>query len=190
MQGAEYTPGMPIRHPTLSMTRTAFFENGEAVGIDTDSPDRILARSEPMHPEDHDFDADLGPEDPGETFDLAGIKSIPRDALRTLLRFLVPNNSVSAKKRWRMAQLRVALTAHMLNIDGIGSKSFEELGQELGCTRALLSLYSLRMIDGLAIDKTRNGKCRRSREVYRQSATEVHRRQGHRMKQDVAAEVL
>jgi hypothetical protein len=80
----------------------------------------------------------------------------------------------------------VALLSHMLNVDGLGALSFEELGQELGCTRALLSLYSLRMIDGLQIDKCRNGKSRRSREVFRKSATEAHRRQGHRMKQDVA----
>ena len=166
--------------------RTAFFENGGAVELDNNSPDRILAKSEPMHPDDEDFDHELAAAEDGENIDLAGIRAIPRDALKTLLMFLIPSNSVSAKKRWRMAQLRLSLLSHMLNVDGIGQKSFEELGQELGCTRALLSLYSLRMIDGLAIDKTRNGKCRRSREVYRQSATEAHRRQGHRMKQDVA----
>jgi hypothetical protein len=167
--------------------RTAFFDDhGAATAADNNSPDRILARSEPMHPTDEDFDHDYAPDHDGETFDAAAIKNIPRDALKVILRFIIPSTSSSQAKRWRIAQLRVALLAHMLDIDGIGSKSFEELGQELGCTRALLSLYSLRMIDGLTIDKTRNGKARRSREVYRQSATEAHRRQGHRMKQDVA----
>ncbi len=168
--------------------KTAFFENGEAVELDFNSADRILARSEAMHPDDEDFDHDFAPEDDGDTIEAAGIKSIPRDALRTLLRFLVPNNSVSAKKRWRMAQLRLVLLSHMLDIDNIGQKSFEELGTELGCTRALLSFYSLRMIDGIGIDKTRNGKRREAREVYRQTATEAHRRAGHRMTADKAAE--
>ena len=173
------------------MSRTAFFDDhGAACGLDCNSPDRLLAKSEAWHPEDDGTDADLGPEDPGENIDLAGIKSIPRDALRTLLRFLVPTNSVSEVKRWRMAQLRLALLSHMLDVDGIGSKSFEELGQELGCTRALLSLYSLRMIDGLQIDKCRNGKSRRSREVYRETATAAHRRAGHRMASDEGKEAL
>jgi hypothetical protein len=162
-------------------------EDGHLVNIDEDSPLRLLARREPLHPDDpDDFDADFRPDDNGERIDFEGIKAVPRDALKTLLRFLVPSNSVSAKKKWRITQLRVALLSHMLNVDGLGALSFEELGQELGCTRALLSLYSLRMIDGLQIDKCRNGKSRRSREVFRKSATEAHRRQGHRMKQDVA----
>jgi hypothetical protein len=169
--------------------RTAFFDDhGAAVELDCNSPARILARSEPLHPDDEDFDPDLGPEDPGENIDLAGITSIPRDALRTLLRFLVPNNSVNAQKRWRMMTLRTALLAHMLDIDGIGQKSFEDLGQELGCTRALLSLYSLRMIDGIGIDKTRNGKRREARAVYRKTATEAHRRAGHSMSSDKRTE--
>jgi hypothetical protein len=162
-------------------------EDGHLIKIDENTPARILARSEPMHEADgDDWDRDLAPDDAPETFDAAAIKNIPRDALKVILRFIIPSTSSSEAKRWRIAQLRVALLAHMLDIDGIGSKSFQQLGDELGCTRALLSLYSLRLIDGLTIDKTRNGKCRRSREVYRQTATEAHRRQGHRMKQDVA----
>jgi hypothetical protein len=187
-QAGEKTPrGGSIRHPALSM-RTAFFENGGAVGLDENTPARIMARKEALHPTDEDFDADLAPDDDGETIDLAGIKSIPRDALRTLLRFLVPNNSVSAKKRWRMAQLRVALLAQMLDIDGIGQKSFQQLGDELGCSRALLSLYSLRIVDGLTLNKAPNGKCRASRLVYKKTSTEAHRRAGHRMTADKLAE--
>lgn len=166
--------------------RNHYSEEGHLVSVDENSPDKLAARREALHPEDRDFDADLAPDDGGEDVDLAGIKNIPRAALALLVRWLIPPNAPGARKKWRVAQIRLALLAHLLDLDGIGSKSFEELGQELGCTRALLSLYSLRMIDGLAIDKTRNGKCRRSRDVYRQSATEAHRRQGHRMKQDVA----
>jgi hypothetical protein len=130
-----------------------------------------------------DDDDDAAPE-----IDADRLADVPPDALKILVRFLIPSNSVSEKKRWRMMTLRTALLAHMLDIDGIGKKSFEELGQELGCTRALLSLYSLRMIDGLGIDKCRNGKSRSSRQVFRKSATEAHRRARHRMTADKPAE--
>jgi hypothetical protein len=183
-------PACGIRHLALSM-RTAFFEDGNAVGIDTDSPDKIMARSESLHELDgDDWDADLGPCDGDETIEAAGIKNIPRDALRTLLRFLVPNNSVNTKKRWRMAQLRVALLSHMLNVDGLGVLSFEELGKELGCTRSLLSLYSLRIVDGLTLNKAPNGKCRASRLVYQKTSKEAHRRQGHKIHSDKAEVAL
>jgi hypothetical protein len=168
--------------------RNHFSEDGHLVSIDENSPARIAARREPLHDKDLDFDHELAPDDDGERIDFEGIKAVPRDALKILLRFLIPSNSISEKKRWRMAQLRVALLSHMLDVDGLGSKSFEELGQELGCTRALLSLYSLRMIDGLGIDKCRNGKSRSSRQVFRKSATEAHRRAGHTMS-DTPAEV-
>jgi hypothetical protein len=168
--------------------RTYHTDSGHLVNIDSDTPDRLLARSEAWHPGDDGTDADLGPENDGERIDFEGIKAVPRDALKTLLRFLIPSNSVSEAKRWRMAQLRVALMAQMLDVDGLGSKSFRELGEELGCTRALLSLYSLRMIDGLSIEKSRNGKKRSARSVYAASSTEAHRRAGHRMTADKLAE--
>jgi hypothetical protein len=168
--------------------RNHYTEGGHLVSVDKNSPARILAKSEAWHPEDDGTDADLGPEDDGERIDFEGIKAVPRDALKTLLRFLIPSNSVSEAKRWRMAQLRVALMAQMLDVDGLGSKSFRELGEELGCTRALLSLYSLRMIDGLSIEKSRNGKKRSARSVYAASSTEAHRRAGHRMTADKAVE--
>jgi hypothetical protein len=166
-------------------------EDGHLVNIDEDSPLRLLARREPLHPDDpDDFDADFRPDDNGERIDFEGIKAVPRDALKTLLRFLVPSNSVSEKKKWRMAQLRVALLSHMLNVDGLGALSFEELGKELECTRSLLSLYSLRIVDGLTLNKAPNGKQRSAREIYRQTATAAHRRAGHRMASDESKEAL
>ena len=181
---------LPIGHPALCMrNHNHYSEAGHLITIDQGSPDKIAARREALHETDgEDWDHEYAPDDGGEDVDLAGIKSIPRDALRTLLRFLVPSNSVSEKKRWRMMTIRTALMAHMLDIDGIGKKSLAQLGEELDCTRALLSLYTLRMIDGLGIDKTRNGKSRQAREVYRKSATEAHRRAGHTMS-DTPAEV-
>jgi biotin operon repressor len=168
--------------------RNHFSEDGHLVSIDEHTPDRIAARKEPLHPDDDDFDADFAPDEGGEDIDFEAIKAVPRDALKILLRFLIPANSPFAKKRWRSMQLRTVLLAHMIDLDGLGQKSFQQLGDELGCSRANLSLLSLRLIDGLSIQKTRNGKSRASREVYRKSSTDSHRRQGHRMSADKPAE--
>jgi hypothetical protein len=162
----------------------AGFEAGVGlVGVDYGSPDRIAAHREPLHESDDDYDPSFAPCDMGENIDVHGIKDIPRDALQRLVLFLVPVDSRPAK-RWRIAQLRLAVIANMVDQDGIGRLSFEDLAQELKCTRAILSYHSLKIIDGLGIDKARNGKCRRSREVYRETAIESHRRRGHRMASD------
>ena len=150
---------------------------------DHETPDKIIARTEAWH-EDDDEGSDplLSPAEDGLTIDLAGLRSIPTDALLILLRYIVQPDS--ATNRWRQAQVRVAVLSHMVNLDGIGSLSFAQLAQELGCSPALLSLRSIELIDGLAIDKTRNGKKRSSRETYRKTATEAHIRAGHRMTVD------
>ena len=141
-----------------------------------------------FHPVDHQnpLDALIEAEeaDDAENIDFAAIKGIPRDALMVLLRFLIPATAISPKKRWRRAQLRLAVLSHFLDVDGLGGRSFKELGEELGCTKALLSLYSLRLLDGLNIEKSRHGKSRVARESYRQSAIESHKRQGHTIKGD------
>lgn len=154
------------------------------VQVDWKSPAVLAARKEPLHETDGEaFDAELGPDDDGEFITLGDIEGIPRDALLKLVLWLIPSNSKPCK-RWRIGQLRLAIVAHMLDADGIGRESFEVLGKQLGCTRALLSYHSLKMIDALSIQKLRGGKPRRTREVYRQSAIESHRRRGHRIKQD------
>ena len=119
-----------------------------------------------------------------ENIDFKAVQGVPRDALLVLLRFIIPATAISPKKRWRRAQLRLAVLAHFLDVDGLGERSFKELGDQLGCTKALLSLYSLRMIDGLGINKTRHGKSKIARQSYRQSAIESHKRQGHIVKAD------
>jgi hypothetical protein len=163
------------------MTRT--YADCQLVDVEMTSPDRILARSEPWHADDDDTDRNLDPEDTAEQIDLAGLRSIPRDALLILLRYIVQPGA--AKHRWRQAQVRLAILAHMVNLDGIGALSYAGLAEELGCTRALLSMRSLELIDGLKIEKTRNGKRRSTRETYRKTATEAHARAGHRMAVEV-----
>ncbi len=170
----------------LSM-RTAYFEDGNAVGIDTDSPDKIMARSQSLHELDgDDWDADLGPEDDGETIEAAGLKSIPRQALLILLNFIFP--APGGTRPLRVAQLRLVTLAHLAGLEGIGDRTLTDLAAELGATRSLMSLYACRMVDQLGQSQVRGGKRREARQVYRKTATEAHRRAGHCMTADKAAE--
>ena len=192
-------PGMRIRHANQGiMSRTAFFDDhGAACGLDCNSPDRLLAKSEAWHPADDGTDADLAPDNGGETFDAAGVdapmgvsalKSIPRQALLILLGFIIP--PPGGTRPLRVAQLRLVTLAHLAGLEGIGDRTLTDLAAELGATRSLMSLYACRMVDQLGQSQVRGGKRREAREVYKRTATEAHRRQGHKMKQDVAAEAL
>lgn len=170
--------------PPLVMSEKLFIEgsgsDSHAVELDWNSPDKILARSEPMHPDDgDDIHEDYLHPDDGLTIDAQGIHAIPRDALRVLLLFLLPPGH--NRRRWRIGQLRLIVLAHMVGIESVSDYSLAQIADQIGCTRAILSLHQLRIVDSLRLDKARQGKSRRSREVYRRSATDAHRRLGHQM---------
>lgn len=116
-------------------------------------------------------------DDEADHQDILALKSIPPDALLVLLRFIISNTSV--KKRWRVSQLKLATLAHAAGMQGVGDKSLTELAVELGCTRSLLSLYSIRLADQLGINQVRGGKCRESREKYRKCALQSHIKKGN-----------
>jgi hypothetical protein len=109
--------------------------------------------------------------------DVLALRSIPPDALLVLLRFII--GSRCTRKRWRVAQLKLATLAHAAAMQGIGEKSLTELAAELGCTRSLLSLYSTRLADQLGLSQVRGGKCRSSRETYRKNALLSHQKRGN-----------
>jgi hypothetical protein len=159
------------------------YADNDLVQTDHNTPLHQLAKKEPWHDGDNSTDPQLDPADVAEDIDLAGLRSIPRAALLILLRYIVQPGA--AKHRWRQAQIRLAILAHMIDLDGIGGLSYAALAEELGCTRALLSMRSLELIDGLKIEKTRNGKRRSTRETYRRTATEAHARAGHRINVEV-----
>ncbi len=121
-------------------------------------------------------------QDDDEKVDLAGIKDIPREALAILLNWLVGEPTRHTAKRWRKCTLKVAAVSHMLNIQGLRELSLEQLGKQLGTTRANLSLYSLAVCDSAGIDKTFTGKARKSREVFSETTRAYHERAGHKMK--------
>ncbi len=166
--------------------RNHFSEDGHLVSIDESTPDRIMARKEALHPTDGDFDADFGPDDDGETFEAAGLKSIPRQALLHLLNFIFP--PPGGPRPLRAAQLRLVTLAHLAGLQGVGDRTLTDLARELGCTKSLLSLYSTRLTDQLGQAQVRGGKSRAARETYRQRALATHRALGHHMRADKLAE--
>jgi hypothetical protein len=151
------------------------FDNGEAVRADLDSPDRILSKKEPRHKNDIDTDPDLDFDDDTEALDLAGIKDIPRDALKQLLLFLIPKTT-DRGSRWKMATVRLAIVARILDIDEAGRVPLETLAKQIGVTRSLLSLRQLEIADQFELGKLRSSKSAAARQSYSVSATEAHRK--------------
>jgi hypothetical protein len=146
----------------------------EWADVELNSPDRILARSEPWHADDDSTDRHLDPEDTEETFDANGIKGIPRDALRQLLLFLIPRTEKPGK--WKMAAIRLAVVSRILNVDDLGKLPLETLAKQLGVTRSLLSLRQLEIADQFGLGKLRSSKSAAARKAYSASATTAHRK--------------
>ena len=150
------------------------YADRDLVDVELNSPDRILARSEPWHAEDIDTDRHLDPEDTRETFDASGIKGIPRDALRQLVFFLTPRTDKPTK--WQQAAVRLAVISRILDIDDLGKLPLETLAKQLGVTRSLLSLRQLEIADGFGLGKLRSSKSAQARINYKTSATNAHRK--------------
>jgi hypothetical protein len=124
-----------------------------------------------------EIEAGIDFEDAVADQDVLALKSIPPDALLVLLRFIIGQRP--SRKRWRVAQLKLCTLAHAAGMQGIGDQSLTQLAKELGCTRSLLSLYSTRLADQLGLSQVRGGKCRESRETYRQNALLSHQKRGN-----------
>ena len=156
------------------------YADRDLVDVELNSPDRILARSEPWHAEDIDTDRHLAPADTAEKIDLNGIKGIPRDALRQLLLFLLPRTDKPTK--WQQAAVRLAVVSRILNIDNMGNVPLETLAKQLNVTRSLLSLRQLEIADGFGLGKLRSSKSAAARKNYSTSATIAHRKAQERRK--------
>jgi hypothetical protein len=124
-----------------------------------------------------EIEAGIDTEDAVADQDVLALKSIPPDALLVLLRFII--SSTSKRKRWRVAQIKLCTLAHAAGMQGVGDRSLTQLAKELGCTRALLSLYATRLADQLGLSQVRGGKCRESRETYRKNALKSHQARGN-----------
>ena len=147
-------------HPFRTLTST----NGNLEPIDWDSPDEQMMRAEEIEDEPAMQD---------------GMRGIPPDALKRLLMFIIPPES--STQRWAVATKRLVTLAHLAGVEGVAEHSLATLAKQLDCTRAILSIHSLAIVDELGQEQTRGGKKRSSRETYSKSATAAHKRAGHNM---------
>ena len=103
---------------------------------------------------------------------------IPADALRVLLAILIPRRKVGAmvnSRAWRVAAVRLAVLAHAIDLDGIGSLPLSQIAEELGVCRATLSYAAINLRDGIDLPR-RGGKSDAARIVYQERARQVWQR--------------
>ena len=147
--------------PFRNLTST----NGNPEPIDWDSPDEQMMRAEEIEDDD--------------TPDASSLAGIPPNALGVILRYLVP--PAGSASRWRTATKRLICLAHAAGLDGIADRSLASIAAEIGCSRASLSHWAIRMADELGQEQVRGGKSRAARKAYSRSATATHKRLGHNM---------
>ena len=115
-----------------------------------------------LEPEDEERDLAL---------DVAGIGRIPVDAIRVFLTLLIPCRG-SGPTRWKTATARLLALAHAVNFESVRSIPLTQLAEEIGLSRASLSLMNVRLRDAGGLDH-RNGKSDAAREAYSKSASRV-----------------
>jgi hypothetical protein len=119
-----------------------------------------------------------------ETLDLGGIASIPPDALRLLVLFLLPQGgNPTGSSYWRIATKRLCALAYALGVEEVRRHPLSKIGPAVGCSRALLSLLACELRDFADLDH-RAGRSPAARETYAQRARETwNRRARERMGQ-------
>ena len=106
-----------------------------------------------------------------EPLDVEGIGEIPLDAISVILRMVItrpPRNS----RDWKSAISRLAVLAKTLDIGDLGCRSLSDIADDIGVSRALLSLRSVQLRDS-AGGSCRGGKSNAAREVYSERAISV-----------------
>jgi hypothetical protein len=97
------------------------------------------------------------------------IGSIPIAALAIFIRLLLPAGVPTSASYWQTSVRRLAALAHALQIEPVRKHSLTQLGEALGCSRALLSLLCVELRDFGNLD-CRAGRSGQSREHYSQRA--------------------
>ncbi len=109
---------------------------------------------------------------------IAGIGSIPIDALAIFVRILLPVAGTPLNPSyWQGAVRRMAGLAHSIQIDPIRQYSLKAISEALGCSRALMSLVVCELRDLGALD-ARAGRLATSRENYSSSTKAIWGRRG------------
>ena len=129
------------------------------LAVTTETPlDQLIAAEEHEH---------------AETLDLGGIMSIPLDALRVLVLFLLPQTSnPTSSSYWRIATRRLCALAYSIGVEEVRRHPLAKLAPAAGCTRALLSLLAVELRDFADLDH-RAGRSDEARQVYATRARQV-----------------
>ena len=159
---------MTCRLPVMRAFIEHGHDSGRMAAIDWRDPADLLMAKEAMAGIDDDAEANP---------DAGALVDIPSNALLVILRFLVGTDKGSG--RWRVASRRLAVLAHAAGLETVAELTLAQLADELKCTRALTSLYAVKLVDQLGMAKVRGGRSREARETYRQRAIEAHKAAGH-----------
>ena len=109
---------------------------------------------------------------------IAGIGSIPIDALAIFVRILLPVAGTPTNvSYWQGAARRLAGLAHALQIEPVRQCSLKAIADALGCSRALVSLVVCELRDLGSLD-ARAGRLATSRENYSSSTKAIWCRRG------------
>jgi hypothetical protein len=118
--------------------------------------------SESIGPIDHTHPADLldEPEEDENDIDeseLAKLGAFDPELVSTILRICFFPGVGKRGVNFSAAFHRLLALAHCLKVEGVGDKSLDHIATRVGCTRALLSSYTVRIRDAAALDH-RSGK--------------------------------
>ena len=115
---------------------------------------------------------DDGEDDDAEALDVAGIGTIPKNALAVFCEFLLAKKRGSEKLNLRSTLARLLVLAHSLDVCEMRKISLTDLARRIGCTRALLSVYQveLRQFGQLSCH---GGKSATARESYSRAASDA-----------------
>jgi hypothetical protein len=134
------------------------------LAVTTETPlDQLIAAEEHEH---------------AEMLDLGGVASIPPDALRLLVLFLLPQTSnPTSSSYWRIATRRLCALAYSIGVEEVRRHPLAKLGPAAGCTRALLSLLACELRDFADLDH-RAGRSDQARQTYSARARAVWNTRG------------
>jgi hypothetical protein len=122
-------------------------------------------------PLDHLVEAEDAQDD--ETLDLAGLRGIPVDALKTLVLFMLPTDTKpTSPGYWRQACKRLCALSYAIGIQEVRQHPLSQIAPALGCSRAMLSLLCVELRDFASLDH-RAGRSDAARETYSTRARQV-----------------
>lgn len=106
-----------------------------------------------------------------DPLDIEGIGQIPLDAITIILRTIVTRPPLS-HRGWQAALCRLAVLAKTFDVGDLGCRSLSDIADDIGVSRALLSLRSCQLRDSSG-GSCRGGKSNSARELYSERASSV-----------------